>query len=179
VTPPAPVLRNFISKSAAAGFGIVSETDEPWFILSVNKRVAILRQRLKEYAAVNDFGTDDWRRKVTDFYTALRETWERLVEELLLGKVVERFSSDVRTQSLRQVVVEDEDHRTVYHAMKRVSERSGHDMAAGRAVALPKPTDMKEDVDELDTFRAKIDKRRVATEKARKVLENPPKATVA
>jgi energy-coupling factor transporter ATP-binding protein EcfA2 len=179
MTPPVAVLKNFISKTAAAGFGIVSETNEPWILMSVNKRVTVLRQLLKGYEAINDFGTEDWRRKVTDFYATLRETWERLVEELLLGKVVERFSSDVRTQSLRQVVVEDEDHRTVFHAMKRVSERSGHDMAAGRAVAPPKPTDMKADLDDLDNFRAKIIKRRDATEKARKALENPPKATVA
>jgi hypothetical protein len=39
------------------------------------------------------------------FYTDLRETWERLVEEVLLGKVVEQFNRDVKTQSLKGVVV--------------------------------------------------------------------------
>jgi hypothetical protein len=27
---PLPVLRNYVRKSAADGFGIISETDEPW-----------------------------------------------------------------------------------------------------------------------------------------------------
>ena len=98
----------------------------------VTKRIATLRDRLKTFDGITDFTTDDWRRKSKDFYTDLRETWERLVEELLLGKVVERFNSDVRTQSLKGVVIEDDDHKKVYWAMKRVSERSGHDMAVGR-----------------------------------------------
>lgn len=39
---------------------------------------------------------------------------ERLVEEVLLGKVVERFSIDVRTQSLRGVIIDDDDHKQVF-----------------------------------------------------------------
>ena len=66
------------------------------------------------------------------FCTDLRETWERLVEEVLLGKVVERFNSDVKTQSLKGVVVDDDDYVKIYWAMKRASERSGHDMASAR-----------------------------------------------
>ena len=54
---------------------------------------------------------------------ALRETWERLVEEVLLYRVVERFGSDVKTQSLKGVVVDDDDYKTIFWAMKRASER--------------------------------------------------------
>jgi energy-coupling factor transporter ATP-binding protein EcfA2 len=178
-SPQVPVLRNFISKTESEGFGLVSETEEPWIIQAVNKRVTVLRERLKAYDNVADFENDSWRRTVTDFYTHLRETWERLVEEVLLGKVVERFNSDVRTMSLKGVVVDDEDYKTIYHAMARVSERSGHDMAGGRAVALPRLADMKADLDELDQYRAKAQKRKTDTSKVRQALEEPPKASVA
>ena len=177
-TPQVPVLRNFISKTESAGFGIISETDEPWVLLSVTKRIAALQLRLKTFDGVTDFDTDDWRRTAKDFYTDLRETWERLVEEVLLGKVVERFNTDIRTQSLKGVVVEDDDYKTVYWAMKKVSERSGHDMAAGRAIPVPRPIDMKADLDEIDAFRQKANKRRTDTEKKRKALEEPPPASV-
>jgi len=123
-SPAIPLVRNYINKSEAAGFGLISETDEPWIAQSVTKRIETLRGRLKSFDSVKDFTTDGWRRSAKDFYTDLRETWERLVEEVLLAKVVERFNSDVKTQSLKGVVVEDEDHKQVYWAMKRVHSRS-------------------------------------------------------
>jgi hypothetical protein len=132
--------------------------------------------RLKGFDDVNDYTTDVWRRTAKDFYTDLRETWERLVEEVLLGKVVERFNSDVKTQSLRMVVVEDEDHKQVYWAMKRVSERSGHDMAAGKAIPVPTPAEMKSDLDVIDQYRIDANKRKKDAEKRRAALEQPPKA---
>lgn len=177
-SPPVPVVRNYINKSESAGFGIISETDEPWVAQAVTKRIATLRDRLKSSEGTTDFTTDDWRRKAKDFYTDLRETWERLVEEVLLGKVVERFNSDVRTQSLKGVVIEDDDHKQVYWAMKRVSERSGHDMAAGKAIPTPTPTDMKADLDTIDQYRATAQKRKKEAEKRREALEEPPAAKV-
>jgi hypothetical protein len=43
------------------------------------------------------------------FYTDFRESWERLVEEALHYKVVERFNTDVKIQSLKGIVVEEAD----------------------------------------------------------------------
>src|SRR3977135_4405403 len=88
-SPAVPLVRNYINKSEAAGFGLISETDEPWIAQSVTRRVETLRGRLNSFDTVKDFTTDAWRRSAKDFYTDLRETWERLVEEILLGKVVE------------------------------------------------------------------------------------------
>jgi hypothetical protein len=177
--PPVPIAKNYVSKSEAAGFGIISETDEPWINQAVTKRIDNLRKRHKVFEAVQDFATEEWRRTAKDFYTDLRETWERLVEEVLLGKVVERFSSDVRTQSLRGVIIDDDDHKQVFWAMKRVSERSGHDMAAGKAIPTPTPSDMKADLDLIDTYRFDSAKRKKDVEKRRGDLEQPPKATLA
>ena len=178
-TPPVPVLQNLIRSSKAEGFGVISEEHEPWVMLPVTQRIKILRERLKRFQVVADFDTEEWRAQAKDFYTDMRETWERLIEEVLLGKVVERFNTDVRTQSLKGVVVEDADYRTIYWAMKRASERSGHDMAAGKAAPAPKPADMKADLDELDTFRLAIGKRKKDTEEKRKLLEQPPAAEMA
>jgi energy-coupling factor transporter ATP-binding protein EcfA2 len=178
LTPQVVVHRNFISKTMRDGFGLISEQDEPWVLMSTSKRIDLLGERLKPLETEKDFNSDGWRRKVTDFYTQLRETWERLVEEVLLGKVVERFNSDVRTMSLKGVVVDDNDYKTIYFAMKRASERSGHDMAGGRATPLPTPDDMKKDLEEIRTYRAAAAKRKQATEKVRKALEEPPRAVL-
>ena len=93
----------------------------------------------------------------------------------MLSKVVERFGSDVKTQSLKGVVVVDEDYKTIFWAMKRASERSGHDMAAAKNIPLPKI----EEVKALDDYRAALRKRSKAAEKTRKKLEQPPKAATA
>jgi hypothetical protein len=148
-------------------------------MLPVTQRIKRLRERLKEFAIVADFNTEEWRAGAKDFYSDLRETWERLVEEVLLGKVVERFNTDVRTQSLKGVVVEDLDYKTVFWAMKKASERSGHDMAMGKAAPVPTPTDMKADLDEIEAFRTAVAKRKRDTEEQRKLLEQPPVAEVA
>jgi len=176
-TPPIPVLESFIAQSEQHGFGIVS-SDETWIARPVNKRVESLRGRLREFASVTDFTTDEWRRWAKDFYTDLRETWERFVEEVLLCKVVERFNSDVKTQSLKGVVMEDNDYKIIYWAMKLVSERSGHDMAPAKAIPVPTPDEMKVDLDQFDAYRQIIAKRKRMAEDRRKELESPPKATI-
>jgi len=65
----------------------------PWIAQKVNDRVKRLRDRLTVLSKRTDFETDEYRGAVKDFYTDLRETWERLVEELLLGTVVEQGCS--------------------------------------------------------------------------------------
>ena len=110
----------------------------------------------KNLEEFTDFSTDLYRRAVRDFYTELRETWERLVEELLLGRVVERFESGVETRSLKMVSVENEDYTKVYFAMARASERSGHDMATGKNIAPPKPDEIKTDIDTISEYRAAL-----------------------
>jgi energy-coupling factor transporter ATP-binding protein EcfA2 len=177
-SPPVPVLRNYIHKSESAGFGIISETDEPWIIQAVSRRITTLRDRLKSFQGLDDFEGDKWRRLAKDFYTDLRETWERLVEEILLGKVVERFTSDVKTQSLKAVVIDDTDYKQVYWAMKRVSERSGHDMAFGKAIPTPTLSDLKADLDAIDQYRITTKQRQNETSARRQALEKPLAANV-
>jgi hypothetical protein len=123
--------------------------------------------------------SDDLREAAKSFYTDLRETWERLVEEVLLNAVVERFGTDVKTQSLKGVEVTDEDYKVIFNAMKRASEYSGHDRAAGRQLDPPSKAQMQNDLDELKAFRATRHKRRNDLQEERKKLEDAPAAATA
>ncbi len=174
-----PLVKRVVTKSEEKGFGLISESDEPWMVRKVSDRANYLRDRLKEFEGVTAFDTDEYRRKVKDFYTDLRETWERLVEEVLLGKVVERMNSDVKTQSLRIVEVSDEDHATIYRNMKKASEFSGHDKAAGKDAATARHVDMKAALDALDTYRVSVTKRRKETQERREKLESAPAGKTA
>lgn len=171
----APLVKSVVTKTHAEGFGVISEDSEPW-IADVKGRMSPLEMRLKELRGVGDRNTDRYRRQVGDFYSDLRETWERAVEELVLAKTISRFDPRVQTGRLSDVEVTDDMYKTIHSAMTKTSERSGHDMAAGRDIPLPTPEEMTEDLQILKDFRRDHKVHVAALRKRRKALETPEKA---
>ncbi|WP_037094229.1 AAA family ATPase [Rhizobium leguminosarum] len=170
-----PLVKTVIRKTDSAGFGVIEEDKEPW-VADLSARIGTLRDRAKSYASLTEFDTESYRRLVKDFYSDLRETWERAVEELVLNKTIVRFVPDVMTMRLKAVGVDDDDYRTIYHAMKHVSERSGHDMSSGRDIPQPKPSEMADDLKVLDDFRIAYRAKQKRLTEAREKLEEPVKA---
>ncbi|MGV6873889.1 AAA family ATPase [Pseudochelatococcus sp. B33] len=173
----APLIKSLVVKTQSEGFGVIRENCEPW-VADLNARIETLRTRAKELKGVTDFDTDQYRRQTKDFYSDLRESWERAVEEVVFAKTVVRFVPDVMTGRLKEVTVTDDDYRTIFFAMKRASERSGHDMSAGRDIPQPSPDEMEADLKVLDDFRIELGKRRKVTSATRSALENPVGATL-
>ncbi|MBZ9650314.1 AAA family ATPase, partial [Sphingobium sp. 3R8] len=134
--PQVPALPCLIQQSTD-GFGLVSINDQPWIAKKVRERERALEEQLKSIPDGLAADSEELRRYAKQFYTDLRETWERAVEEVVLGGVVERFGSDVKTQSLKMVDIDDNDYRTIFFAMKRASERSGHDQANAKQIDAP------------------------------------------
>lgn len=167
-----PLVKSVVRKTQAAGFGVIEENSEPW-VADLNARILDLRTRAATLGSITDFDTDSYRRQAKDFYSDLRESWERAVEEVVLAKTVVRFVPDVMTARLKEVCVTDEDYRTIHFAMKRASERSGHDMSAGRTIAQPTPDEMAADLKALDDFRIDYVKRRKGVAATRSALEQP------
>ena len=176
---PVPILTHFVRRVEELGYGVVEDGDEPWEAKPTHKRISHLQKKVKALEAMNDKYGDAYRERVKDVCTALRETWERLVEEELLHKVVERYGSDVKTQRLKGVKVEDEDYRRIFWSMKYVSEYSGHDMASAKNKPLPSTAELKKKVEELNQYRNALRKRIRETSKNREVLEQPPQAITA
>jgi len=176
--PQVPALPCLIQQSEQ-GFGLVSVDDQPWIAKKVKERERALDAQLKAVPDNLAPDSDELRKIAKQFYTDLRETWERAVEEIVLGGVVERFGTDVKTQSLKMVDIDDEDYRVIYFAMKRASERSGHDQAAGKQIDAPDRTQMETDLMELRRFIAAHRKKTLAAGERRKDLERAPKASVA
>ena len=173
-----PLIKIVVRKTEADGFGVVEEDTEPWLARSVGMRLTDLRTRAQALAKETDQTGDHYRRQAKDFYSDLRETWERCVEEIVLNKTVQRLVPDVMTKRLGGVVVSDEDYKSIYFAMQHVSERSGHDMPVGRDIPVPTPAEMLGDVQTLDNFQADYKKRRKAAETAREALHGPVKAAL-
>jgi hypothetical protein len=110
--PQVPALPCLIQQSEG-GFGLVSVDDQPWIAKKVKERERALDMQLKVVPDNLAPDSDELRKIAKQFYTDLRETWERAVEEIVLGGVVERFGTDVKTQSLKMVDVDDEDYRVI------------------------------------------------------------------
>jgi hypothetical protein len=173
-----PVHRNWIYSGPNSVFGTISSDNGPWQVKSVKERMAALDAMLTDLKGRPNLPPDEHLREVEGFYTKLRESWERAVEECLFNKVVGRFQPGVATLALRGVTVTDDDHKTVFFAMKRASEYSGHDRPAGRQPTMRTIDEMRGDVEELRKFVKDVTARREGVDKTRGALEKPPKATI-
>lgn len=170
-----PLTRHWIRATSEHGFGTILNKEEPWQAKKVNARLQYLEEKkLPLIRNIQDTSGDQYRRAVMDFYSSLRETWERLVEELLFNGVVTRFQTGVMTQSLKGAQVEDEDYRRIYFAMKRASEFSGHDRTRARQVSFPGPDEIKRDLEDLRIYAKGLKARNKSLEESRITLEKPP-----
>lgn len=134
-----------------------------WDTMNTKARVGELKQvlvKLKKSEA-ND-SEKEYHEKVKDFYSKKRGAWERLVEELLLKKVVERFGRSVSTMSLRYLVdINDYDIKTIDAAMSKCSGiLDGHDSASELGLEIMPYEDVESDFLKLEDYFKTLKKRR-------------------
>lgn len=150
------------------GFGVASE-DLPFDGTQTKTRIGRLRVLQAECEKLHRDGNEqDYVPKARETYRQLRIAWERGIEEVLLQSTITRFGEGISTQRLREVVVEDEDYFTIEEGMSRCSKYAAHDGAAMANVATPEPEELKADVEKLDIWRDKIEKRKDGIRKRRK-----------
>jgi hypothetical protein len=171
-----PIFRNWMQYRAPGRFGVVEPDEGPWQVKKTKERIKVLNTMIMQIPEGRS--PDEYAKSVSAFYMRLRETWERLVEECLLGGVVGRFQPGIQTQSLKRVSVTDEDYSVVFFNMKKVSELSGHDWAVDRECQPPSKLDMQKDLAILKAFEDKLVKRSNDLESKRKDLEQAPKAQI-
>ncbi|MBO9170026.1 AAA family ATPase [Rhizobium sp. L245/93] len=169
-----PLTRHWIVKTEEHGFGTIRNGASPWQAKNTRERLASLDAQLAILLASPDPSSEAYERSITDLYTSLRETWERLVEEWLLGGVVGRFQPGVQTQSLSGVEVREEDYTAVYFGMRKVSELSGHDWSKGRMPHVPTSDEMRDEIKKLRDYFGQLKKRSEELASQRKKLVNGP-----
>jgi wobble nucleotide-excising tRNase len=137
--------------------------EPPWGAKNTLARVGELKNLVPQLKKIEASGDFEYEMRVKDGYGRLRETYERLVEEWLLRKVVERFGRAVKTQSLKEIVddVTSEDNNIINAAMSKCSTYlRGHDDATGLAVDCPRASEFEKDVNSLDEYFKALKKRR-------------------
>lgn len=159
-----------------------SSNELPWEILSAKKRLKALTDIALEARAAHalDSEGEAYQRLHGLFYDRLRATWERTVEEVVLGQVVLRFRKGVETKRLEGVVLEDPDYKTIYDAMSLGSDETpAHDHAAELLHELKTPTELDGAIKHLRAFVEGLEAKQEAAKKRRKALVAPPTAPPA
>ncbi|BCQ33241.1 hypothetical protein ERHA55_06440 [Erwinia rhapontici] len=137
--------------------------EPPWDAKNTASRVGFLKNSLPDLKKKEMSGDPGYEFQAKHTYNLMRETWERLVEEWLLRKVVERFAREVKTQSLKAIIdsITSEDNDIINAAMSKCSTfMYGHDNATGLAVDCPRYDEVEQDVSNLETYFKELKKRR-------------------
>jgi DNA repair ATPase RecN len=144
------------------GAGVCAD-ELPWVAMPVKGKIGFLKNRYQAAEKLSRDGNQDaYEYEAKYLYGMLRETWERALEEVLLGGVVERYRPSVQTQKLAPLSdITDADCKTVETAMTKCSTwLPGHDKAPAARAPVPGAAELKKDIDALETWVKSIRDRR-------------------
>lgn len=143
-----------------AGF---ASQEIPWIAMRVGRRIGQLKQLAQKASARYSKGHQgEYEEGAARIYGLLRESWERAVEEVLLGGTVERYRHSIETKRARKLAdISEEDLRALDKGMTKCSMwLPGHDHAPGGNAPFPNPTELEADIGTLDDWVRAIRKRR-------------------
>lgn len=148
----------FLSKGA----GVCTE-ELPWVAMPIKKKIGYLKNSMQAADKLSRDGHQDaYEKEAKYLYGLLREAWERALEEVLLGGVVERYRPNIQTQQVALIAdITAEDCKTVETAMTKCSKwLPGHDQAAAARAPVPGAAELEADINVLDNWVAAIRNRR-------------------
>lgn len=149
-------------RQLSTGAGVVLE-ELPWVAMPVKKKIGYLKAQWQSADKLYREGHQAlYERDAQYLYGLLREAWERALEEVLLGKVVERYRPGVQTQQVLMLAdIEEADCRTLDAAMAKCSRwLPGHDEAAAARAPVPLPDVLRADIEQLEGWCDAINRRR-------------------
>lgn len=149
-------------RQLSVGAGVCAE-EMPWVALPVRKKIGYLKNEWQAAEKLHREGHQSAYEKDAKYlYGLLREAWERAVEEILLGGIIERFRPGVQTLHIRTIAdITEGDCGPLETGMTNCSRwLAGHDQAAAARAEVPAPNVLKSDIEALENWIAGIRKRR-------------------
>lgn len=170
-----PCHTEWMSSLGGTKFGIIDDSGKPNHTKKAKQRIGELNEaKAKLYKDGYDPAVQEFRDPLTAIYTLMRETWERIVEEILFNGTVQRFRPEVMTQSLKHACYDPAgDYPAIFEGMKRCSHHSGHDRAADLPQELPEKVDFDADLQALVEFHKKVSDRKAVLEKGHRYEKGP------
>ena len=127
----------------------LSSQQLPWPAMKVKDRISRLNDLFQKAGTTyRKEGHGKYEQEASFIYGLLREAWERGVEEVLLGGIVERYRNSIQTQQVSELVnISPADCNTLDAGMTKCSKwLPGHDQAAAENEPFPEPTELGADI---------------------------------
>jgi energy-coupling factor transporter ATP-binding protein EcfA2 len=133
----------------------------------VKERLNELAQGVEELrAAEPEMSVEEYRDATAKWYRRLRQTWERAIEETLVGDILTRGDLQVHPTMARTLVLYTaEDNKALQHRYGRATELSeAHDESSVINAPAPSLTDMEEDLEAIREWHKRVAGRRSLSE---------------
>lgn len=151
-----------------AGKGEVNHIS-PWDTMNIEDMIKHLKIKANDLSSLVQESANHYNEAAGEIYGLMRESWEKLVESVLLNGTVSRFSYDVKTQSLAGVKIDDSDFKKVYFGMKKCSRwMIGHKDSEAVSSKRPDVSEIQSDIKDFEAFWSDKNKIRKSTDKDRK-----------
>lgn len=144
-----PVTVALFSDKAAAGK--VDAAGMVWKGLNVAKRVGSLKNDSASLKKILAASPAEYEYKIKGLYGRLRDTYERVVEEVIFQNVVRRGTDVIQTQLLRFVRLSDALAIRFHEGMSKANTYS-HDNPAADTVPTPTPEEFQADIEALENL---------------------------
>lgn len=138
----------FGDKDAA---GKVDASGIAWKGQKVARRIGTIKNEFAPLQKLLATSPADYEYKMKHLYGRLRDTYERVVEEVIFQDIVRRGSDAIQTQKLRYVTLSDALAIRFHKGMTRANTYS-HDNPAADTVLVPRPQEFEADVAALESL---------------------------
>jgi hypothetical protein len=159
-----PVTIALFSDKVAAGK--VDSAGMVWKGLNVAKRIGRIKNDCGPLIKLHATSPADYEYQIKNLYGRLRDTYERVVEEVIFRDIVRRGTDVIQTLNLRYVRLTDALAIRFHEGMTRANTHS-HDNPAADTVPVPAPDEFSAHVAELETLIADLKAESEAAEAAR------------
>lgn len=161
--------REWMRSAGNDRFGVIEHDKKPGQMKDVSERLHEIEQEFGTLTDAYDHIDQNFRPSVVGLYATMRETWERIIEEILFNNAVQRFRPEVMTQRLEEACYDPAaDYPVIFEGMKRCSHYSGHDPAPDLPPDLPDSDRIERDIEELKAFADTAAARRKGLRKAQR-----------
>jgi energy-coupling factor transporter ATP-binding protein EcfA2 len=154
-------------------------SDKPWNLMKVSDRLIYLDSKIAYLKTLSESDQARYDEKAAGWYSLFRETWEAIVEETILNNSIRRFGAEIKTMSIREVEISDEDYKVLDLFMSKASEwMLGHDKSKELSVHRPPTSELANDIVETRAFVKAVNKNRNTVSARRKKLLEPVQAEI-
>jgi energy-coupling factor transporter ATP-binding protein EcfA2 len=135
--------------------GRIDKTGIGWKGAPVKKRIGRIKDAFAPLSKIHDTSPAQYEMEIKNLYGRLRDTYERVVEEIIFCDIVRRGVDVVQTQKLRMVHLSHPLAIRFYEGMTKANTHS-HDNPAADTVPVPPPDEFQDDVAFLESLIADL-----------------------